>query len=127
MHVVLYDSHCPLCQNSVQFLLKIDKRKLLSFSSLTGKTAEIFFKKNKKDLTSLIFIESYGMENERIWRRGKGVFRILFLLGGKWKWLGMFYWVPGIDYFYSLIASHRHLLSSEKSVDVSIPPERNLP
>ena len=48
-------------------------------------------------------------EGKKIWIRSKAVFRILNLLGGKYAWMGMFAYVPGLDFLYRIVARNRHL------------------
>ena len=45
----------------------------------------------------------------RKWIRGKAVFRILWLLGGKWKWIGWMHVIPFLNLFYRLVAAYRGL------------------
>jgi predicted DCC family thiol-disulfide oxidoreductase YuxK len=50
------------------------------------------------------------LENgKKIWVRSKAVFRILKLLEGKYAWMGVFAYVPGVDLLYRAVVHHRRL------------------
>lgn len=110
-HLVFFDPTCKLCQNSVAWILRHDRQKIFLFAPIMGRTAkEKFgdaFEKYQK-LNTLVLIEAPSL---KIWMRGKAVFRILWLLGGRWAWIGFFHFLPGSDFGYRLIAKHRHRLN----------------
>ena len=109
-HLVLYDSGCSLCRNSVEFLKSIDKEKKLHFAPLSGKQAEEALSKRYHSLlkeNTIVLVEK--AQKPRVWIRGRAVMRILWILGGKWRLIGWMYTVPFIDFFYKLVARHRHL------------------
>ncbi len=56
-HILFFDGVCSLCNNFVNFLMRIDKKKKLRFASLQGKTAEhILPKEMTTNLNSLVLI-----------------------------------------------------------------------
>lgn len=115
--VIFFDSKCRLCRNSVLFILKEDKKRRFFFAPLSGKTATLTLRGSRFHLlnaASLILIEECGSSIEKTWIKARAVFRILWLLGGKWKLLGWLYACPlGLDFFYTLIAKRRHLITKE--------------
>lgn len=116
-HLVLFDEICPLCQRAVKRILRIDDRALFRFAPLSGKTAEeILTGQNAPlcEMNTLVLVENIGTSEQKIWIRGKGALRIFWLIGGWWKLLGAFCFLPfGTDLIYRLIARHRHKLSGE--------------
>ena len=130
-HFILFDPTCNLCKNSVNWILNRDHKQRFLFAPLKGKTAQKLlghqFEKYK-DLNTLIFIETSSKE-KKIWIRGKAVFRILWVLGGCFAWIGFFHFVPGCDFGYRWIARHRHRLNfvTDASKIKKIPKERLLP
>ena len=110
-HLVFFDSDCALCLHSVARLLKLDRKNLFAFAPLNGKTADkeltgsLSYLKNEN---TLILIENYQKPTEKRWVRGKGVFRIFWLLGDQWRLIGWLAFTPfGQDALYRLVAKHR--------------------
>lgn len=110
-HLILFDSSCSLCQKAVKNILSADKKKLFVFSSLKGKSSEIYLKKDQKQFlkkNTLILLENYT-SNPLVSIRSKAIFRICSKLGGYFRFLGIFAYIPIIfDPLYILIARHRH-------------------
>jgi predicted DCC family thiol-disulfide oxidoreductase YuxK len=130
-HVIFYDGECPLCNRVVQFILKADKARKFGFAPLGGKTAEAklahFFLKNP-DLDTLILLQDMGREDEKLMIEGKGALRILWILGGKYRWIGWLSYLPGCWFglLYRLIARRRFRLFG-KVCSCPTPDERWLP
>ncbi|HEY5235700.1 MAG TPA: DUF393 domain-containing protein, partial [Rhabdochlamydiaceae bacterium] len=105
MHsIIFFDQHCPLCRRTISYLASQDKKKHFRFAPLDGVTAENMFLSNLsylRNLNTVILVEHPG---GKIWLRGRAVFRVLWLLGGKWKFLGWLYKMPFVDLFYKFIA-----------------------
>ncbi len=118
MHLLFFDETCPLCQKAVRMLLQIDRNEIFLFAPLSGKTAEQQLTGRYAELrkkNTLILFENYQTEKQRVWVYGRGAMRLFWLLGGKWKFLGVLCYLPiGPDLFYRIIAHHRHHLSSAK-------------
>lgn len=113
--LVFYDGECGLCDYTVQFLLRVDTQKKFLFAPLQGQTAKKIFKEELDKYLgadSLILIENYQTENQKIYLWGKGAFRILWLLGGAWKLVGWISFLPAFlyDWGYRFIARNRHKL-----------------
>jgi len=102
--IIFFDSKCHFCQDSIQKIRERDKNNLFEFFPLDSEKAkELLPEKLLKGDTLVL------LENGKIWLRAKAIFRILHLLGGKWKAFGLLCYLPGLDLFYRLIAKHRHL------------------
>lgn len=106
MHLVLYDDQCNLCKGAVRWISARDLSRKFQFEPLETSPLLIGSLARLKDENSLVLVERPG---GRIWLRGRAVFRILWLLGGKWKFVGWLYRMPFIDFFYRIVARHRHL------------------
>ena len=106
-HLVFYDHECPRCQRAVAWISQHDRNKKFQFASLQSELAEIKLSGKLAPLrhaNTVVFIES---PSGRIWLRGRAIFRILWLIGGKWRLLGWLYSVPFVDLAYRFIARHR--------------------
>lgn len=103
-HWVFYDARCPFCERQVQRLQRWDTHHRLAFFALSDPKIEAFHIKDKE---ALILVE----RGERIWRGGRAVLRICWLLGGWRKAIGILAFFPcGVDALYNFIAKHRHQL-----------------
>jgi predicted DCC family thiol-disulfide oxidoreductase YuxK len=106
-NVVLFDANCPVCRRVVRYLQNKDISKSLSFIPLDDPIAQDLCAPHPEYLkmNTVILIEN----QKRFWLRAKAVFRILWLIGGKMKWMGIFYLLPSfmIDPFYILFAKLR--------------------
>jgi predicted DCC family thiol-disulfide oxidoreductase YuxK len=108
MHsIIFFDQHCPLCRRTISYLASQDKKKHFRFAPLDGTTAEKMFLSNLSHLRNLNTVILMEQPSGKIWLRGRAIFRVLWLLGGKWKFLGWLYSMPFVDLFYKFIAKHR--------------------
>lgn len=120
-HLVFYDGECGFCDHTVQFLLKNDKKKIFCFAPLQGKTAAKIMPTlpaAAKNADSLILLENFGQPNQKNFLFGKAIFRIFWLLGGKWRLLGAPFFLPGFLYNwgYRLVARNRKYLFNSCSI-----------
>lgn len=93
MKRIFYDDNCAFCVRIVNKLKKMDKKDQFTFTSLDGKKAKTLFAGNYGFLRkkkSIVFLEG-----KRVWVRANAVLRLLWLLGGKWKYLGALFVIPG--------------------------------
>ena len=85
--IVLYDGVCGLCNRSVQFLLKHDKRRHFRFASLQSDFAVKVLGRHgldPKDLDTVHVVENYDQPDERVLQRSDAVLRAGRELGGIW-------------------------------------------
>ena len=106
--VILFDGVCNLCNGSVQFILKRDKKNKFRFGSLQGNYGQQMMKKLQMpsgDMYSFIL-----QENEKVYTRSTAALRVLKLLGGKWKLFYSFIVIPKFvrDGVYRFIAQNRY-------------------
>ena len=131
--LLLYDGTCGFCAESVQFVLKHDRRRrTLRFSSLQGPTAlDIRARHPELDVVdSVIWFEpGDNAQPETVLTKSSAVLRVLRYLGGVWRPLGVLAAiVPRAlrDAVYDLVARHRHrLVRGGPACVVPTPEERN--
>lgn len=106
--IILFDGVCNLCNGTVQFILKRDKKNRFMFSSLQGKTGQEYLQKFNLPLDT--FNSFILVENDKIYTRSTGVLRMLKHLGGTWALLYAFIIIPPFirDAVYNLIARNRY-------------------
>lgn len=109
-HLVFYDASCPLCVHFVEQLIVRDTGGFFFFAPLQGETAQRYLAPAIQRGDTMVLVENFHSRHPRIWMRGRGVFRIFWLLGGRWRWVGWLCFCPfGVDLLYRAVARHRHL------------------
>ena len=106
--IVLFDGVCNLCSNSVQFILKRDKKNQFYFGSLQGNFGQEMLKKYQ--LPASTFNSFMLLEGEKLYTRSSGALRILKHVGGGWGLLYVFIIVPKFirDGIYNWISKNRY-------------------
>lgn len=113
--VLLYDGTCGLCNRTVQYILRHDRKKSLLFAPLEGPYGTRFQKDRPhlKGVDSMVWIETEGERNPVCYDiRSTAVLRVAHYLGGLWR-LGLVGWlIPRAirDWIYDRVALHRHLI-----------------
>jgi len=67
--IVLYDGVCGLCNKSIQFILKRDKKDAFRFASLQSEFGRKILHRHGKDpdrLDTFIVVQSFEKESERL-------------------------------------------------------------
>jgi predicted DCC family thiol-disulfide oxidoreductase YuxK len=102
--IVFYDGVCGLCQRSIAYLAKADKKRKLLFAPLNGKTYKSVYGEIPSPLTSL---KVYS--NEQTFEKSSAVLYLCRLLGGWHIFFLLFYLIPRFvrDFCYDQIATHR--------------------
>ena len=124
MHLILYDDKCALCRTFVCFVLKADRAGEFRLAPLQGRLARTFHG-DAPAADSMVLIENWGQDNQRRLLRGKGAMRVLWLLKGKWRLIGIFAFLPApfLDGPYRCIARLRYRLFKR---EVQLPSDARL-
>jgi predicted DCC family thiol-disulfide oxidoreductase YuxK len=106
--VVLFDGVCNLCNNSVQFILKRDKKKKFLFGSLQGEAGQQLLKKFNLPIDN--FHSFVLLEGERAYTQSTAALRMAKHLKGGWQLLYGFIILPKFlrDGVYKWIAVNRY-------------------
>lgn len=122
-NLVLYDGLCGLCNATVLWLLKIDRRRVLTFASLQGETAKQFPLAFQSSET-IVSIFDFRSENQEILFRSDAVLQILQTVGGFWKVAALFRIIPKKirDTVYDWVAQNRYRWFG-KSEECRLPPD----
>jgi predicted DCC family thiol-disulfide oxidoreductase YuxK len=111
--LVLFDGVCVLCDRSMRWLLEQDRGERLSFAPLQGETARVVLSRHPEaagDLSSVVYVRGFGGSDERLYQRSDAAAAILEDLGGVYRLLALFRWIPRPvrDGLYDWIAAHRY-------------------
>ncbi len=107
-HIVLFDGVCNLCNRSVNFIIRHDKKDLFRFASLQSETA--------RRLLGDKYPRSGKFETLFYWQEGKiheqsgAVLRVMKKLGFPFSLLYILIVIPPFirNYFYGLISRNRY-------------------
>lgn len=86
--VLLYDGECGLCNATIRFMLKHDRRGALMFAPLQGSTAQRFLRARGlpvADFDSIVFVEDLRVQTASYHLRTAGALRALEEMGGGWR------------------------------------------
>jgi predicted DCC family thiol-disulfide oxidoreductase YuxK len=106
--VILFDGVCNLCNSSVQFIIRKDKKKLFHFASLQGQTGQRLLQKFNLPLghyNSFVLVEG-----DRVFTQSTAALRVLKMLGLPWSFAHGCIIIPRFirDAVYRLIAKNRY-------------------
>ena len=104
-HIIYFDGICGLCNSFVKLLLKVDSD--LKFATLEGKTGQKLL--NKMNFSNSDFDTVIFQKNDQIYTKSTAVFEIFKTIGGFWKILLIFSFLPIsiTDQLYRYIALKR--------------------
>ena len=106
--VILFDGVCNLCNASVQYVIKHDKKRLFRFASLQSFFGEKVLKENKLPYNT--FNSFILLDRNKIYSRSTAALLVAKKLSGLTKLLYGFIIVPKFirDFVYNLIAKNRY-------------------
>jgi predicted DCC family thiol-disulfide oxidoreductase YuxK len=131
--ILLYDGVCGLCNRTVRFVLRRDRRDLFRFASLQSALARRILCGHQINPSILdtfyvvIGFDAARVPKERVLSRSDGVIYVLRELGGVWKVVaGLFQLFPRElrDWGYNAVASRRYRIFG-RCETCPLPSEEN--
>ena len=104
--IVFFDGVCNLCQGSVRYLIKHDKKGVLKFASLQGNYAKDFVNETEiQSMQSILFFDG-----KMLYKKSTAVLKLSRLLGGWHQMLLLGYILPRFfrDWLYNIVAKNRY-------------------
>ena len=104
--IIFFDGVCNLCQGSVRYLIKQDKKGVLKFASLQGNYAKDFVNETKiQSMQSILFFDG-----KMLYKKSTAVLKLSRLLGGWHQLLLLGYILPRFvrDWLYNIVAKNRY-------------------
>ena len=120
--IVFFDGVCNLCQGSVRYLIKQDKKRVLKFASLQGKYAKDFVDQTEiQSMQSILFFDG-----KNLYKKSTAVLKLSSLLGGWHQLLLLGYIMPRFlrDGLYNIVANNRYRWFGKK--DQCMLPSKGL-
>lgn len=118
--IVVFDNYCVLCNHAVRFLIRIDKKKRLLFTSFDSNTWKNISDFDTLPVNSMVFYLN-GVKH----LRSDAVIKIIESLGYPWKILTIIKFIPFAvrEKLYSIIARNRYSIFGRKSTCDLIPTD----
>ena len=104
--IVFFDGVCNLCQGSVRYLIKHDKKGVLKFASLQGNYGKDFVNETEiQSMQSILFFDG-----KMLYKKSTAVLKLSRLLGGWYQLLLLGYILPRFfrDWLYNIVAKNRY-------------------
>jgi predicted DCC family thiol-disulfide oxidoreductase YuxK len=106
--IILFDGVCNLCNSSVTFIIKRDKKDIFRFAALQSEVGEALVKKHQIDTSktdSIILIDG-----EQHYEKSSAALRVARRLSGGYPLLYIFMLVPRLirNWVYDYIAKNRY-------------------
>lgn len=122
-NVIFFDGLCVLCSGTVKQLLKIDKNRVLRYSSLQGEHArKVLDAHHTQSGVSVVY-----KSGDHLYERAEAVVHILMRLGGVYKLLAMFLNIFPLfilNLMYNFVARNRYKLFGKRDV-CQLPTGKN--
>lgn len=120
--IILFDGVCNLCNNSIQFIIKRDKKQRFLYASLQSDAAQsilLQFQLKNSDFDSIILIE-----NGKVYQKSTAILKITKHLNSVWKLSYGLIIIPKFirDFIYTIIAKNRYKWFGKREVCM-IPTE----
>ena len=129
-NVLFVDGVCVLCHRSVAFFSKIDKRRVLTFGTLQGETAQRVLKGTpeaavREGVQSVIYVRHCETPEQEIFVRSTAALHALKDVGGFWRIVSWLRLVPRPirDFIYDLIAKYRYRWFGKLGDSCPLPTE----
>jgi predicted DCC family thiol-disulfide oxidoreductase YuxK len=128
--ILLYDGACGFCAESVQMVLRHERRGRVRFAPLQGSFAASVRARHPEigSIDSMVWVEpgeAAAGTSERVFVRSAAALRVARYLGGVWRVLLLGYLLPAKlrDALYDFIARHRHQLVPNSGACLVVPPD----
>lgn len=113
--IILFDGICNLCNSTVQFIIKKDKKGKFLLGSLQSESGQNLLTKYGlpvDDYASFVYIKE-----DKSYTKSSGALHVMKDLGGAWKLFYIFILIPKPirDFIYSLIANNRYSLFGKRN------------
>ncbi len=108
MNILFFDGVCHLCNGYINFLVRLDTKKVMFYSALQGKKAvEILPESQLLDLKSILYYK-----NGKVLEKSDAVIESLSDVSPWFSWMKIGYAIPGFirNFVYDLVAQNRYKL-----------------
>jgi predicted DCC family thiol-disulfide oxidoreductase YuxK len=108
MNILFFDGICHLCNSYINFLIRLDSKKVMFYSPLQGQKAQgVLSDSQRSDLKSIIYFK-----NGKVLEKSSAVIESLFDVSACFFWIKILYVIPAFirNVVYDLVAQNRYKL-----------------
>ncbi len=120
--LILFDGVCNLCNGTVQFIIKRDRKNIFRFASLQSSVGQQYASKDGAgdDLYSILVVK-----DGKVYDRSSAVLEIARHLTVPWRWFSVFRFVPRVirDAVYSMVSANRYRMFGKRDQCMIPTPE----
>jgi len=122
--LLLFDGVCNLCNSSVQYIIKHDKKNIFMFSTLQSDTSQKIIKEYKIDVNKTDSIILYSPK-KRIDYKSTAALKIASFLGFPNNLMSVFLIIPSVvrNWIYDYIAKNRYKWYGKRETCMVPTPE----
>ncbi len=122
-NILLFDGICNLCNRMVRFIIKRDSKEKFKFASLQSEAGRQWlerFNLSENELESFVLIQG-----DKYYKKSTAALRTLRELGGIWKLLYVFIWLPRPlrDILYDVVAKSRYKIFGKRDTCMIPTPD----
>lgn len=126
--LLLYDGVCGLCDRVVRFVVARDLEQRFVYASLQSPLAARLlasYGKRAGDLDTVYVVRDYGGVDETLLAKGRAALYVLRVLGGPWRFSGVFAVLPDalLNAGYDFVARRRYRIFGRADVCLLPPAE----
>lgn len=123
--LILFDGVCNLCNSSVQYVIKHDKKNVFMFSALQSEAGQEIIKSFNIDTSKTDSILLYSPENNSITSKSTAALKIASKLGFPRNIMSVFYIIPPFirNWVYVYVAKNRYKWYGKKDACMIPTPE----
>ena len=112
LNIVFFDGVCNLCNSTVDFLIRNDRKKKLRYAPLQGSTAQQIIPSSLADLSSIVYYRQ-----GKVFTESAAVLRIVYDMGSVFKLAVIFRIVPTAiaNMVYAFVAKRRYKWFGKKA------------
>lgn len=122
--IILFDGVCNLCNSSVQYVIKRDKKDIFRFAALQSEIGQKLLQERGIDTSEVdsIILIAPGIS---YYTKSDAALKIMNAFGGAWRLLTVFTWIPkGLrDIVYDYVAKNRYKWYGKKDACMVPTPE----
>ena len=123
MNILFFDGVCHLCNGYINFLIRMDTKKVMHYSALQGKKAvDVLSLIQRTDLKSILYYK-----NQKVLEKSNAVIESLADVSMWFFWIKILYVVPAFlrNLIYDLVAQNRYQLFGKSDLcRIPTPEER---
>lgn len=123
MKVIFFDGYCGLCNGFVDFIMRVDKKNVFTFSPLQSDYAKTQLRREDYENLDSVVVLIDG----QAYRKAPAVFRALRELNIGWKMISLVGLLPSsiLNFGYDLVAKYRYrILGKRETCRLPSPEER---